>query len=214
MDATSQHSLDQPVRPRWYTRPIVVMNWLALALTIGLLVTFLIQAGMLETIMESKQVSQPKDVTQEKVIVKASTVKGYDGEKQPYNIDAAAAAQDPDQPNIIGLDKVTGELRKASGQVFTIAADNGIYNSRTRTLDLKDNVVIVSRDRFVAKMPTARITLENKELFTDDHVVVTLKTGDITANGLRITDNGKNITFLNRVKAKLRQASAKENKQQ
>jgi hypothetical protein len=63
-------------------------------------------------------------------------------------------------------------------------------------------------------MPSARITLEKKELFTDDHVVVTLKTGDITANGLRITDNGKNITFLNRVKAKLRQAAEKENKQE
>ncbi|NNE23560.1 MAG: LPS export ABC transporter periplasmic protein LptC [Rhizobiales bacterium] len=214
MNATSQHSLDQPVRPPWYTRPIVVMNWLALALTIGLLVTFLIQAGMLETIMAPRQAAQPKDVTQEKVIVKTSSVNGYDGEEQPYQIDAAAAAQDPDRPNIIGLDKVTGQLRKASGQVFTIAADNGIYDSRTRTLDLKDNVVIVSQDRFVAKMPTARITLENKELFTDDYVVVTLKTGDITANGLRITDNGKNITFLNRVKAKLRQASAKENKQQ
>ena len=62
-------------------------------------------------------------------------------------------------------------------------------------------------------MPTARITLENKELISDDHVVVTLNTGDISANGLRITDNGKNIRFLNGVKAKLKKAAEKENRQ-
>lgn len=214
MNASSQQSSAPPVRPPWYGRPIAVLNWLALALTAGLLLTFLIQAGLFESLTQTKQLAQPKDVTREKVIVKTSTVKGFDGEEQPYKIDAVSAAQDPDQPNIIGLDKVTGELRKSSGQVFSIAADNGIYNSHTRTLDLKDNVIIESKDRFVARMPTARITLEKKELFTDDHVVVTLKTGDITANGLRITDNGKNITFLNRVKAKLRQAAEKGNKQE
>ena len=146
MDVTSQQSSDHPVRRPWYARPIAVMNWLALALTIGLLATFLVQAGMLETMMTPAKVTKPKDVTQEKVIVKTSTVKGYDGEQQPYTIDAVSAAQDPDQPNIIGLDQVTGELRKASGQVFTIAADNGVYNSRTRTLDLQNNVVIVSKN--------------------------------------------------------------------
>ena len=213
MDATSQQSSAQSGRPHWYARPIVVLNWLALALTLGLLATFLLQAGMLQSMMETRKPAPPKDVTQEKVIVKTSTVKGYDLEQQPYTIDAVTAAQDPDQPNLIDLDKVSGELRKASGQVFTIAADTGTYNSRTRTLDLKHNVVIVSKNRFVAKMPTARISLENKELISDDHVVVTLNTGDISANGLRITDNGKNIRFLNGVKAKLKKAAEKENRQ-
>ncbi len=214
MNATSQETEPRPRRASGTTRTIVIVNWLALVLTLGLLATFLVQAGILETFTADKPVAVPKDVTQEKVIVRTSTVKGYDTEDQPYEIDAVTAAQDPDQPNLIGLEKVTGKLRKASGQTFTIAADTGLYNSRTRTLDLKANVIIVSPDRFVARMPTARITLENKELISDDHVVVTLKTGDITANGLRITDNGKNITFLNRVKAKLRKAAAKENKQQ
>jgi hypothetical protein len=112
MNATSQQSSAPPVRRPWYGRPVVVLNWLALALTTGLLVTFLVQAGLFESLMETKQPAQPKDVTQEKVVVKTSTVKGFDGEEQPYTIDAVSAAQDPDQPNIIGLDKVTGELRK------------------------------------------------------------------------------------------------------
>ena len=193
---------------------MVILNWLAALLTIGLVVTFLVQAGTFEALTRKAPDKPVGQVTKEKVHVKTSTVKGYDVEKQPYSIDAQSAAQDPDKPELIVLEKVTGELRKSSGQVFTIAADNGLYNSRVRALDLKDNVVIVSPDRFVAKMPTARITLENKELSTDDHVVVTLKTGDITANGLRIAENGKNITFLNRVKARLRPAAAKEDRQQ
>ena len=208
MTATSSSS-----RPAWYRRPVVILNWLAVAATIGLIITFLLQAGAFDALTEKPVVQAPKDVTQEKVIVKDSTVKGYDREQQPYTIDAINAAQDPDKPNIIQLQKVTGQLSKPSGQTFTITADNGLYNSRSRTLDLENNVVILSPDRFTARMPTARIILENKELISDDHVVVSLKSGQITANGLRITDDGKNITFLNRVKAKLTQAAAKENKQ-
>ena len=208
MDATPTST----ARP-WYARPVVVLNWLAVLLTLGLLVAFLYQAGAFGALTKTKTIIPPKDVTQEKVIVKQSTVKGYDREDQPYTIDAVSANQDPDQPNIIQLQQVTGLLRKASGNQFTITADSGVYNSRDRTLDLQDNIVIVSPGRFTAKMPKARITLENKELISDDHVVVTLNSGEITANGVRIADDGKNITFLNRVKAKLRQAANKENKQ-
>ena len=213
MDLASQQSTTHPVRPPWYARPVVVLNLLALVLTIGLFVTFLVQAGVFEALTTDKPVEKPKGVTQEKVIVKTSTVKGYDSEQQPYTIDAVSAAQDPDEPNLIGLDKVTGELRRSTGQVLTIAADNGIYDSDIRILNLQNNVVIEAKGRFIARMPTARISLENKELITDDHVVVTLKTGDITANGLRVTDNGKNIKFLNRVKGRLNPAPQKENKQ-
>ena len=214
MDAASHQTTVHPVRPPWYARPVVLFNLLALAVTIGLFVTFLVQAGVFEALTTEKPVEKPKTVTQEKVIVKTSTVKGYDSEQQPYTIDAVTAAQDPDEPNIIGLNKVTGELRRSTGQTLTIAADNGIYDSDARTLDLQNNVVIEAKGRFVARMPTARITLENKELITDDNVVVTLNSGDITANGLRVTDNGKNIRFLNRVKGRLNPAAQKENKQQ
>ncbi|MGI9464516.1 MAG: LPS export ABC transporter periplasmic protein LptC, partial [Aestuariivirgaceae bacterium] len=176
--------------------------------------TFLWHAGVLETRVGKLAPAPPQDLTQEKVVVKASSVKGFDDEDQPYTIESRSAAQDPDKPNLIALGTVTGQLRKASGQTVRIEADNGIYDSRTKTLDLSGNVRIVSPDRFTAKMPTARITLENKELFTEDHVVVTLKTGDITSNGLKIVDDGKNITFTNRVKAKLRHAANKENKQE
>ena len=191
----------------------MVLNWLALALTIGLFATFLIQAGLFDLFAAKRAVEQPKDVTQEKVVVRSSSVNGFDREDQPYTIDSVTAAQDPDQPNLIALSGISGKLRKASGQEVTIASHNGVYDSDAKVLDLKGDVEIVSKDRFVAKMPRARITLDNKQLFTEDDVVVTLKSGDITSRGLKILDDGKNITFLSRVKAKLRYAGEKENKQ-
>ncbi len=204
----------RPDQPRWYQRPVVVLNWFAVALTVGLFTTFLWQAGMFDALFRQQLTKPPKDLTQEKVVVKSSSLKGFDDENQPYTIESRSATQDPDKPNLITLRAVSGELRKASGQTVSIQADNGLYDSHTKTLDLSGDVRIVSPDRFTARMPTARITLENKELFTKDHVVVTLKTGDITSNGLKIVDDGKNITFTNRVKAKLRRTANKENKQE
>lgn len=214
MNPSAPKAAAPPVRSNGGVRIVVVLKWTALAATVGLFATFLIQAGMLEVITRNEPAAAPTDITQDKVMVSASSVHGFDDEEQPYSINSVSASQDPDQPHLVSLNIVTGKLRKASGQIVTVDADTGNYNSKIKTLDLAGNVRIVSADRFVATMPSARITLENKQLFTEDHVIVTLKSGNITANGLKITDDGKNITFLNRVKVKLRPSGEKENKQQ
>ncbi len=213
MTATQQIG-DAPGHRPWYRRPVFVLNWLALLLTVGLFVTFLVQAGLFDGVSRRAPTTAPKDITQEKVVVKASSVKGFDQERQPYVVDAAAAAQDPDKPNLITLSQVSAELRKPSGQVISIAADGGIYNSRSKSLDLKGNVRIVASDQFTATMPSATITLENKQLITEDQVLVTMNSGSIMARGLRIVDNGKNITFLQRVRARFGKAASKENREQ
>lgn len=190
----------------------VVLSWLMLGLAAGLFVLFLVQAGTFEDLAAPPSAPAKVDVTQEKVVVGSSSISGFDRQSQPYTVNAQSAVQDPDKPNIINLQTVSGELRKVDGQRFTIDARAGIYDSDSKTLDLAGDVNIVSVGRFVATMPKARVSLTDKELSTKERVVVTFDGGDIVADGVEITNAGKNIRFLARVKAHLRSAAKKENK--
>ncbi|MGI9465293.1 MAG: hypothetical protein ACR2OM_15230, partial [Aestuariivirgaceae bacterium] len=109
MNVISDDMAAPPRRSAWYQRPVVVLNWLAVVLTIGFFATFLWQAGMLEALVGKPAPAPPQDLTQEKVVVKASSVKGFDDEDQPYTIESRSAAQDPDKPNLIALGTVTGQ---------------------------------------------------------------------------------------------------------
>ncbi len=198
--------------PQGGLRPAVLLSWLALAIAVGFFGYFLLRAGALDSISQSPQAAPPADVTEEKVTVSTSSISGFDREQQPYTVNAQSAVQDPDEPNIIHLKTVTGKLSRASGQRFTIDAQRGVYDSDGKTLDLAGDVHIISLDRFVAAMPAARVMLEDKQLVTNERVLVTFDGGDIAANGMRISDQGKNIEFLNRVKVRLRSAADKEDK--
>jgi hypothetical protein len=51
--------------------------------------------------------------------------------------------------------------------------------------------------------------MEKKNLVSDVPVVVEMGSGTITANGLQISNDGKNILFLNGVKARFTEDSKK-----
>ncbi len=193
-------------------RDPVVLSWLMVALAVGFFVVFLIQAGTFHSLTAAPPAPAKVDVTQEKVVVGISSISGFDRENQPYTVNAQTAVQDPDKPNIIHLETVSGELRKSTGRRFTVDARKGVYNSDSKALDLVGDVNIISVGRFVATMPNARVLLSDKELSSHERVEVKFDSGDIVAHGVRITDQGKNIQFLSRVKTRLRAAAKKENK--
>jgi hypothetical protein len=76
-------------------------------------------------------------------------------------------------------------------------------------MDLEGKVMIVEAGRFTAAMEKAHIVMEKKNLVSNVPVVVEMDSGTITANGLQITNDGKNILFLNGVKARFTETAKK-----
>jgi hypothetical protein len=58
-------------------------------------------------------------------------------------------------------------------------------------------------------MEKAHIEMEKKNLVANVPVLVEMGSGTITANGLKISNDGKNILFLNGVKARFTEAAKK-----
>lgn len=184
-----------------------IMVWLFMFAAAGVFAVFLMQASGfdIETLNEPQQ---PAPVTtskqgseQERFAVRGSEVAGFDNDEQPYKIAALEANQDKDQPNLVHLRQVTGLLRRTDGKAMDVTANNGLFNSKDKSLRLSGDVSIKLADTFTARMDTADIDVRQKALTSQADIVVVMDGGVIRSTGIDVTNNGEHVTFKSRVRA-------------
>lgn len=165
---------------------------------------FFYQAGFFSLLMPKDRAPPPVVEKAQQITSKASRISGFDKEQQPYEITAREGFQDKDQPHLVHLQDMTSKLRRPSGRTYEIEANSGLYDSKTKQVDLEGNVKIVEPGRMTASMAKAKVQMESKALDADVPVEVVMDNGNsrITAGGMKISDDGKTILFLNGVKAR------------
>jgi lipopolysaccharide export system protein LptC len=186
-----------------------ILSWAFLAFGLGLIVLFLLQAGFF-TAMLPKPKPTPLTVEKpEQITGSFSRIAGFDREKQPYEVTAKKGYQDKEKANLVHLEDLVATFRRGSGQSYEVFSNTGLYDSKAKEMDLEGKVKIVEAGRFTAAMEKAHIVMEKKNLTSNVPVVVEMSSGTITANGLRISNDGKNILFLNGVKARFTEITGK-----
>ena len=186
-----------------------LLSWAAFALGLGFVVVFLIQAGFFSALLP-KPAPVPLTVEMpEQITGSFSRIAGFDNENQPYEVTAKKGYQDKEVANLVHMEDLTGNFRRSSGQVFEVFSNTGLYNAKAREMDLEGKVRIVEAGRFTATMEKAHIEMEKKNLVANVPVLVEMGSGTITANGLKISNDGKNILFLNGVKARFKETLEK-----
>lgn len=179
-----------------------LLSWLAAAIGLGFVVAFLAQAGLFESLMPRQALPPPPDVEPDRITAGVSTVTGIDDDRQPYKVTAKRGWQDGQTPNLVHLEEPVGQFRRASGAKYAITGLTGLYDSKTRSLNLEGNVVLEQEGRFTARMDKAQIAVKEKTLTADTAVAARFGSGTVDANGMQITDDGARILFLNGVKAR------------
>ncbi len=186
-----------------------LLSWAALALGLGLVIVFLVQAGLFSA-LRPKPAPTPLTVEMPEQIAGAfARIAGFDRENQPYVITAKKGYQDKETAELVHMEDLTGTFQRKSRQPFEMFSKTGLYHAKARVMDLEGNVRIVEKGRFTATMAKAHVELENKNLVSGVPVVVEMDTGTITANGLQVSNDGNNIKFLNGVKARFNQTTTK-----
>jgi LPS export ABC transporter protein LptC len=178
------------------------LGTLAAAMALGFLAVFLIQAGFFAALMPRPPTAPVVVENPEQITSSDATLAGFDREKQPYEVRAESGYQDKDKPNIVHLKKVTATFRKTTGEVYDVAANAALYDTKAKELELSGNVEIVEPGRFTARMERAHVVVEEKRLTSDAAIAVFFADGTIEAKGLEISNDGKTILFLNGVKAR------------
>jgi hypothetical protein len=184
-------------------------SWAAALLGIAFFVLFLVQAGLLAALLPQDAGIAYVPPHPEQISAGSSSLRGIDRENQPYAVTAARGWQDGSIATMVHLETIAGSFRKTTGQSYVLEAAAGTYDTTARTLALEGGVTISEPGRFRATMLRADVALEAKELKSDVAVEVKFAAGGISANGLRISDDGRRILFLNGVRARFGGAPGK-----
>jgi LPS export ABC transporter protein LptC len=186
-----------------------LLSWAAFALGLGLSVVFLIQAGVFSALLPKPVPVPPTVELPEQIAGSFARIAGFDNEKQPYEVTAKKGYQDKEVANLVHMEDLVGTFRRGSGQSYEVFSNKGLYDSKAREMDLEGKIRIVEAGRFTATMEKAHIAIETKNLVANVPVLVEMGSGTITANGLKISNDGKNILFLNGVKARFTETAKK-----
>lgn len=176
---------------------------------------FIIQAGMFEEAIKPVNETKSRSAKAPPLSVKQSVLQrpvftGFDNNKQPYSISANTAKRDEDNPDIIYLDNVKGELKlRKSGDLILMTGNDGTYSSETKQLELVGDVRMISTGKYSAQTKAAKIDMPKKHLKSTDPVTVVFAAGVVKANGVEIWNGGERIVFSNRVKVHIPEQAKK-----
>ncbi|MBI3673005.1 MAG: LPS export ABC transporter periplasmic protein LptC [Rhizobiales bacterium] len=165
------------------------LSWIAAAVGLAFLAAFVLQAGLF-----------------------ALLVLGRDKNGQPYEIKTKRGWQDKDNSKLMYLEEVAATFRRSTGEPVTLTGRSGRYDTEAKGLDIEGDVVLSQEGRFTARMARVHIAVPEKSLTSDVAVAVTFNGGTVDANGMKITNDGNDILFLNGVRSHFESAPAKGDK--
>ncbi len=120
-------------------------------------------------------------------------IQGLDQQQKPFTLHAESAHAPTLESDVL-LHTVRADLTAGGGDPLSLTADEGVFNQKKQTLHLKGNVMLLKQqDAF--RLKDLIIDLKSQQASSLSGVDATLPMGQITAEGLRITDQGKTITF-------------------
>lgn len=138
-----------------------------------------------------------------KLIMASPKLDGYTRDKLPYSMTASRAIQEPGNMDRFELEDIVARLPLSREQVADVAAASGLYDNTTRTLNIDSPISISLSDGLRARLSGARIDVSTGSLETKEPVEIRLDGSSITADSMRVTDNGKVLVFDRNVKMTL-----------
>jgi lipopolysaccharide export system protein LptC len=186
-----------------------LFSLIAACIGLGFVLLFVIQFGGFSVFFSTEKPVEFAVEKPEQITGGNARIAGFDKEQQPYEITAQKGFQDKENPDIAHLETVVGNFKKKTGEIVQITSQKAAYQAKTKQMDMQGDVKIVQVGRFTATMDKAHVDMQTKDLVSDTSVVVDMAGGTIHANGMKISNDGKTIVFLNGVKARLEDASQK-----
>ena len=179
-----------------------MLSWAAVLACLVLVAVFFLQAGLFASLAPKEKPISAVVENPDQITSYDSTVSGVDRDNQPFELKAKRGWRDKAKSELTHMETVHATFRKPSGEAYNMKSQTAQYDEKSKAFDLNGSVEIVQDGRFTARMEKARVMVEDKTMTSDVPVEVRFGDSTISANGLKMTDDGANIVFLNGVKAR------------
>lgn len=128
---------------------------------------------------------------------------GYTDDGGAYQVRARHARPNFEQPHVVDLEGISGVLTDAKKVKTTMAAANGVFNTRQNVLELTGGIKISSDDGMRAELETATIRTKSGQIVSEDPVEVGFKGGEVKSDTVKIWQKKKLVLFDGNVRTEL-----------
>jgi lipopolysaccharide export system protein LptC len=141
-----------------------------------------------------------------KITMEAPRLAGFTSDARPYELTARAAAQDLTKPEVLELKGINAKVELNDGQRVQIKAINGLFDTKSEILKLRDEIVLTTTTGYEGWLSEATVETGTGHIVSDSPVEMKLLNGGrLNANHLEIVDNGASIQFSGGVELLLNQ---------
>jgi lipopolysaccharide export system protein LptC len=143
----------------------------------------------------------PVSLNGTKITMEKPRLTGYRKDNRGYEVTAAAAFQDVRKPTIVELKDMKGRMAMdEAGAQAHLEAAFGTFDSQKEHLELQREVYVRTDNNQQAWLKSARIDFKAGTLASKEPVKVSIPGTTIEADAVDITDSGKVISFIGRVR--------------
>jgi lipopolysaccharide export system protein LptC len=144
-----------------------------------------------------------------KLVMANPTLAGYTKDNRPYSMVATRALQHVKDSAIVELEGIAATLPVSKGNIAKIEAEHGIYNRDKNTLVITSPITIATADGNTATLQSAYLDIGKGNLQTKDPVSIKMGGVQLSADTMRVIDNGSVVIFKNRVRVVLQPGKVK-----
>ncbi|MEP1208830.1 MAG: LPS export ABC transporter periplasmic protein LptC [Rhizobiaceae bacterium] len=137
---------------------------------------------------------------QGKLVMERPTMAGFDKNSRPYDVKALQAIQDLAQPGKVMLREIVAKLPVDSSSFANIEARSGVYDTSNEKLFLDKSVTITGARGMDLTLEDADFDIRSGTMASENPVTANSSSTKISAESVRVEENGNRILFNNRVK--------------
>ncbi|MDJ1158781.1 LPS export ABC transporter periplasmic protein LptC [Chelatococcus sp. SYSU_G07232] len=142
----------------------------------------------------------PVSLSGTKVTMEQPRLSGFRKDAQPYEVTAVSASQDVRKPTIVELKELKARVALDQKGFAHLQAATGVYDTQKEQLELQRNVLVRTDSGYDARLQSASVDFKAGTVVSNEPVRVEIKGGTIEAESLQVSDNGKRIAFIGRVR--------------
>ena len=120
---------------------------------------------------------------------------GFTPDQRPYDLVAKSAVQDLTDPDHVELNILRAKVLMEDQSTVTLNAKTGVFDTKQQQLDLKKDILLTTSSGYEARLSRAFVDMAKGTVSSDERVDVKLTNGTLSADRLRITDNGEVVRF-------------------
>jgi lipopolysaccharide export system protein LptC len=134
-------------------------------------------------------------VSGSKITMETPRIAGFTRDSRAYEFIAKTAVQDIASPDIVELRDLRAKMDMQDGSAVELTALNGVYNTKTEQLALRDDIYVVMSSGYRGKLREASVDVRKGQVTSEQPVHLILPNGVLDANRLEVVESGNLIRF-------------------